>query len=309
MQKHLLMFAKLAVSVALITWVLGGIDFAEVLAKIAEARISWLALAGLFFGAIVILGTARWWLVLRSLGVALPLASTLRLLLIGLFFNQTLPSSIGGDATRVFYLWRTGVSVQTATNSVLLDRITGLITLIILTTAVTPHLVGKLDNPIAARGLITVLAGGWFAIFMLFVFDNTLTRKFQHIRLLNFAILLSRDAVSLCRHIAIAVPTLCLSVGVHAAMIGIAWAVGNALGGTSSFLIYVVAMTPTILLVSIPISIAGWGIREQILIILLGAMGVGATQAVSVSILYGFVLLIGGLPGGVLWLIMRKTAR
>ena len=307
MQKHFLMLAKLAVSVALITWVLGGVDFEEVLAKLADARTAWLALAALFFGTIVILGTARWWLVLQSLNVELPLGTTLRLLLIGLFFNQTLPSSIGGDATRVFYLWRTGVSVQTATNSVLLDRITGLITLIIVTTAVTPQLVEKLDNPIAASGLITVLAGAWFAILMLFVFDNSLTRQFQHIRILNFAILLSRDAVSLCRRPAIAIPTLCLSIAVHASMIAIAWAVAHALGGNTSFLIYVVAMTPTILLISIPISIAGWGVREQILIILLGALGVGATQAVSVSILYGIVLLVGGLPGGVLWLIRKKS--
>lgn len=303
------MFVKLAVSVALITWVLGGTDFAEVLNKFATARISWLGVAALFFGTIVVLGTARWWLVLQSLDVPLPLTSTLRLFLIGMFFNQTLPSSIGGDATRVFYLWRIGVSVQTATNSVLLDRITGLIILIIVTSTVTPQLVQKLDNPIAAGGLIAVLAGGWFAILMLFVFDNALTRRFQHIRILNFVILLSRDALSLCRSPTIALPTLGLSIAIHAATIAIAWSLDQALGGDTGYLIYVVAMTPTILLISTPISVAGWGVREQILVILLGALGVGATQAVSVSILFGIILLVGGLPGGVLWLISKKSPR
>ncbi|MEP4378232.1 MAG: lysylphosphatidylglycerol synthase transmembrane domain-containing protein [Alphaproteobacteria bacterium] len=309
MQKHLLMFAKLAVSVALITWVLGGIDFAEVLGKLADAQIPWIGLAALFFAAIVALGTARWRLVLRSLNVELPATTALRLFLIGMFFNQTLPSSIGGDAMRVFYLWRTGVGVQTATNSVLLDRIIGLIVLIVATTAITPLLVEKLDNPIAATGLIAVLTGGWSAVVMLCVFDNSLTRRFQHIRIINFAILLSRDAVALCLRPGVAIPTLCLSIAIHAATIALAWSLDHALGGEAGFLVYMVAMTPTILLVSIPISIAGWGVREQILVILLGALGIGATQAVSVSILFGIVLLVGGLPGGVLWLVTKRPPR
>ena len=302
------MFAKLAVSVALISWVLNGIDFKEVLARIGDARAHWVGFAVLFFILIVILGTARWRLVLKSLSVDLPATTALRLFLIGMFFNQTLPSSIGGDAMRVFYLWRTGISAQTATNSVLLDRIIGLIILIIATTAITPLLVAKLDNPIAATGLIAVLAGGWCAVIMLFVFNNPLTRRFRHIRIVGFAILLSRDTVALCLRPAIAIPTLILSVAIHAATIAIAWSLDHALGGDAGFLIYVVAMTPTILLISIPISIAGWGVREQTLIILLGALGIGATQAVSVSILFGIILLVGGLPGGLLWLVTRKPA-
>ena len=51
MQKHLLMFAKLAVSVALISWVLNGIDFKEVLARIGDARAHWVGFAVLFFMA------------------------------------------------------------------------------------------------------------------------------------------------------------------------------------------------------------------------------------------------------------------
>jgi len=303
------MFAKLAVSVALITWVLGGIDFDEVLGKFADARIQWLGFAVLFFGMIVILGTFRWQLVLQSLGVVLPTGTILRLFLIGMFFNQTLPSSIGGDATRVFYLWRTGANVQTALNSVLLDRIIGLVILVLITTVISPDLIAQLDNPIAANGLVVVLAGGWVAVILLLVFNNAVSRSFQHIRLINFAVALSRDALSLCRKPAIAIPTLCISVAIHGATIAVAWSLDRALNGDASFLVYVVAMTPTILLISIPISIAGWGVREQILVILLGALGIGATQAISVSILFGLVLLVGGLPGGVLWLIMKKSHR
>lgn len=309
MKKHLLLIAKLVVSIALITWVLGAIDFGEVLGKVAEARVPWLGLAFLFFGVIVILGAARWRLVLQSLAVSLPVGTILKLFLVGAFFNQTLPSSIGGDATRVFYLWRTGINPQTATISVLLDRIIGLIIVVLVATGIAPFLVPQLNSSVAANGLVIVLAGGWAAIVMLFLFDNAITRRFQHIRMINFAITLSRDTIRLCKQPKIAIPTLCISIAIHAATIAIAWSLDRALGGDAAFVIYAAAITPTILLVSIPISIAGWGVREQILVILLGGLGIGATQALSVSILFGIVLLVGGLPGGLLWLLMRKSSQ
>lgn len=191
-------------------------------------------------------------------------------------------------------------------NSVLLDRIIGLIIVIVVTTAVAPHLVAQLANPIAANGLIAALVASWCGVFALFFFNNSFSRSFQKFRIINFAVLLSRDAASLFAQPAIAIPTIGISIAIHAATIAIAWSLDQALGGDTSFLIYVAALTPTILLISIPISIAGWGVREQILIILLGAMGLGATQAITVSILFGIILLAGGLPGGVLWLITKR---
>ncbi|MGB0627059.1 MAG: lysylphosphatidylglycerol synthase transmembrane domain-containing protein [Alphaproteobacteria bacterium] len=307
MQKQLLTLAKLIVSLSLIAWVLNGIDTAEVTAKLSQARGGWLAVAMAFFVVVLMAGTVRWQLMLRGLGVTLGIGTTLRLFLVGMFFNQTLPSSIGGDATRVFYLWRAGTDAQTALNSVLLDRIVGLSILVVVTTLVTPTLFANLDSPLAAHGLVLVLAGSWTAIVMLFLFNNPYTRRFQHLRLIDFAVTLSRDAVNICRQRAVIVPAVLISVAIHGATIAIAWSLDRALGGTGSILVFVIVVTPTILLISIPVSIAGWGVREQIMVVLLGAFAIGAAQAVSVSILFGILLLVGGIPGGVLWLTMKKA--
>ena len=156
MRKHLLTLAKLAVSAALIAWVMNGINFRDVIAKITGVSTSWFATAALFLVGALILGAVLWQLVLGALGVRPRFGVTARLFLVGIFFNQTLPSSIGGDATRVFYLWRTGTSAQTALNSVLLDRIIGLTVLMVATTIIAPSLTGHLDNPIAINGLILV---------------------------------------------------------------------------------------------------------------------------------------------------------
>ena len=56
----------------------------------------------------------------------------------------------------------------------------------------------------------------------------------------------------------------------------------------------------------IPISIAGWGVREGVMVVLLGLIGISSESALALSILYGIILTIVGLMGGIFWLFERK---
>lgn len=51
----------------------------------------------------------------------------------------------------------------------------------------------------------------------------------------------------------------------------------------------------------IPISIAGWGVREGAMVVGLGLVGVSSSTALSVSLLFGGVLVVVGLLGGLIW--------
>jgi uncharacterized membrane protein YbhN (UPF0104 family) len=51
----------------------------------------------------------------------------------------------------------------------------------------------------------------------------------------------------------------------------------------------------------IPISIAGWGVRESAMVVAFGLIQVPRSDAIAVSLLFGMTLLVTGLPGGVLW--------
>jgi uncharacterized membrane protein YbhN (UPF0104 family) len=59
------------------------------------------------------------------------------------------------------------------------------------------------------------------------------------------------------------------------------------------------------LLMVVPISIAGWGVREGGMVVGLGYLGVVPEEALVLSILYGFSMLLIALPGGIGWLIRR----
>lgn len=82
--------------------------------------------------------TLRWLAVLRAQSHAEPLGVEWQNLMVGVFFNQSLLSGVGGDAMRLWLLTRRGLSVGAATIAVVTDRITGLIALLVLVAVVSP---------------------------------------------------------------------------------------------------------------------------------------------------------------------------
>jgi hypothetical protein len=86
---------------------------------------------------------------------------------------------------------------------------------------------------------------------------------------------------------------MCGSIWLLAASLGIGFGLLDAL-----------AVLPAVLLISsVPISIAGWGVREGSMVVGLGLLGVGNSDAALVSIFFGVLLLAFGLLGGLVWLL------
>ena len=68
------------------------------------------------------------------------------------------------------------------------------------------------------------------------------------------------------------------------------------------YYLFLIAMPPIFLLTFVPISLAGWGIREGAMVGLFMLAGADKSQILAVSILYGITLIISSLPGGLFWL-------
>jgi len=71
-----------------------------------------------------------------------------------------------------------------------------------------------------------------------------------------------------------------------------------------SILDCMVLMPPVMLVTTLPISIAGWGVREGAMVAAFAMVGVQADDALALSFLFGVTSIIFALPGGVLWLLM-----
>jgi len=79
-----------------------------------------------------LVGTLRWHLILSAEAPSPGPAVLLKIVLVGLFFNQVLPTGVGGDAVRVWRCSKLGIGLGAALRSILLDRACGYLVLIVV---------------------------------------------------------------------------------------------------------------------------------------------------------------------------------
>src|ERR1700761_3389279 len=165
MRRILSSIAKILISAALLYFSLRKINPAELASRINLASIGWLAIAILVSLVQLFIGVLRWREVSSECGAPLPILQATRFNMIGTFFNQTLPSSIGGDAVRLWLVARAGAGWRAATYSIFVDRAIGMIALAIVIVASLPwsyNLIGDRDGRIALLFVECVaLAGGF----------------------------------------------------------------------------------------------------------------------------------------------------
>jgi uncharacterized protein (TIRG00374 family) len=302
------MILKTLVSGGLIIWLLNKIDVAKVWEVIQELPIWILAITlGVIWLTLVAIAK-RWQLVARLGGIDAPLPSLTEATFIGAFFNQFLPSSVGGDFFRIFSVRRHGASLNGAITSVFLDRLFGFISLGLLCLLAIPA-EGKilLNSDLKWPFLVTmflltsVFAGGlmlllvptkWHSFFLIRPFHSVIEviqRSFQQ-KGLFLAMLLTSFGASIL-----------VILGLQVLMFGfdipLTWGQGAAI------------LPVVMLLTSLPISFAGWGLREGAIIIALGVYGVPQETALALSLVYGVLQLFSAIPGLALWIWEKRRVK
>src|SRR6202051_1390852 len=225
MRRILLSTIKILVSAALLYLALRKANFSDLASRIDVASLGWigLAIAVTFFQIFV--GVLRWRVVSAECGAPLATRQAMRFNLIGAFFNQTLPSSIGGDAVRLWLVARAGAGWGAAAYSIFVDRAIGMIALAIIIVASLPwsyHLIG---DPEGRAALLLVdfvsLAGGIGFLILGRLQWPWLTRWWGTHHLHACAVIANRVIFSRKHGPAVAV----LSILVHVLAVVIAWCV------------------------------------------------------------------------------------
>ena len=289
-------------------------------ARIGEALagVSW----GWIFGAcaLVLLDRAlmayRWIALLAPLapGTRPPVPVLLRTFFISTFLGTFLPQSVGADAVRTVSLVRDGVSGSQSLASVVMDRLLGVLGIVIGATAGLLLARDLLEDPWIATTL--ALAAGGCAAGAAIVFsprvDAAIRRLIQawapaRLRPAGERVL---DAVRRYEsHRGLLAQVLAASVAVQALRVIQAWMLGRSLGITAGAGAYF-AFVPIILLVMLlPITINGLGVSQWGFQTLFARVGTPAPQALALSILFVALGIVGNLPGAVLYLFRPKAAR
>ena len=123
---------KLVVSGALLAVLFSRINVGTLWPSMRKASIEWLVIALAVYLVTVLVGVWRWWLLLDAQGVSIPPRGLLASFFVALFFNNLLPSNIGGDVIRIGDSAKHTRSKTLATTVVLVDRVMGLVGLVLV---------------------------------------------------------------------------------------------------------------------------------------------------------------------------------
>src|SRR6266853_584787 len=131
-RRYILMAIKVTVSAALLTFLFSRIDVAKLWANARQASIAWLAIAFAVYLTTVLCSVWRWWLLLEAQNVKVHPRQLFSSYLVALFFNNLLPSNIGGDVVMIGDTAKVARSKTLATTVVLLDRVMGVMALVLV---------------------------------------------------------------------------------------------------------------------------------------------------------------------------------
>lgn len=303
----LLFLLKLTASASLIAFLVGRIGAAAVGEQLARLPLWAFAAAVVLQIGQVALVALRWTLVGGQLGLPLGFADSFRMWMVSQFFGQVLPSSFGGDAVRLAIAVRAGMSWRAVLNSILADRVVGLAVLALLAVLLSPLAfaqgVGRgVGLSIIAYAAIVLSVAAAIVLFPIVV-PATL-RRFRPVGEIERFSSDLRRVLSPNRALT---KILMLAVLGHLLLPVCVFILALGLGLPLSLFDALLLVVPVQLFLSLPLSVAGWGLREGAMIVMLGFAGIAAPQALAVSALLGVTTIGAAMPGSLFWLRERRT--
>jgi uncharacterized protein (TIRG00374 family) len=308
-----LLLLRIAFAVLVTTYIIWDANPAAVGGALAGASWSWIGGACLLVLCDRALMAYRWIALLAPLapGQRPPLRALLRIFFVSTFVGSFLPQSVGTDAVRAVSLTRGGVSGSASLASVLVDRLLGVVAIVICAAG------GVLALWLAA-GDASVLTQTWIWIAFAAASAGCLV---------GVAVIFSARVDDLLRRLARRLPTrvgdlaerallalrayqghrgvlmtvLWASIAVQVLRVLQAWVLGRSVDIALGPAMYFVFVPIVLLVMLLPITISGLGVSQWAFQTLFARVGVAAPPALALSILFVALGLVGNLPGALLY--------
>jgi uncharacterized protein (TIRG00374 family) len=304
---------KVAVTCLLFLYIFHKIDFHQFGATLRNARLDILIAGFLILWIAHFICIFRWRMLMRPLMPVPSLGNLFAIYCIGLFFNLTFPTVVGGDVVKMYYAGKPSKSFAQSFASTFLDRDAGMLAMMIIACiAISLH-------PVQVPGIpVTLIIWAAFAAFIvgniaIFApyFHRLLTGCLRRLHLSKIA--LKADMISsafqiMGRNRAALLWSLFISFINQLLVISVTWILALGLRLHVSFY-YFLIFVPVITLISmIPISLNGMGLREYSFMSLFGAIGVLPASCIALGLISSVVLILSALPGGIVYIFFRNRA-
>lgn len=303
---YVLVAAKVAVSSLLLYFLLKSVDWAAIQRTLLSMDFFYLAIAtGLVLIQTVLLSW-RWKRIVERLGACLTTRHAIVWTSVGIFFNQALPSSIGGDAVRIVLLRGCTANTGLAVSSVVIERVTGLLVLSLMVSACAFALC--LGGVRAGLLLPLIWIGPTLAVALAStallasvaapLAPAALSRRLQPLRRDLRKLRASRTAV---------LELLLLGAAASGSGLLAAWVLGSGLGIDAGPLVYGAFVGGAVLLTILPISLGGWGLREASVLALFATLDMPREPVLVMSLLWGLLPVVVSAPLVVFWWVSRRS--
>lgn len=310
MRKKLMRVIKLVVSAGLIAYLIYAVHWASAINELRDTRPSFVAVAALIFIVNTTATSAwKWQISLQIHGLSWRLAELGKILLIGLFMSNFLPTAIGGDIYRVYRTMPARGQKSRAVSAVLLDRVTGLLSMffvgalgafVIYTRTGDPG-IGLLALALTGPPLLAVI----FPYFIMLPLFRPLLRKLVQVRklepLMSNARLVFMDKTGLARLALVSVLFHALAVMGITLLFSAAHTNGVLAESAVADTMYSTAAL-------IPVSINGLGIQEGSFAFTAQQLGISFSHAVIVSLIIRIIAVLSSLLGGIVFFFDKGRA-
>ena len=277
---------------------------------------------GVFIIAQIIIGL-RWWLLLRSQSIFISFWAVVRLYLLGWFYNNFMPGSVGGDLLRAWYVTRHTDKKFEAVLSVFVDRVIGLSSTLVI--AVCFYLLFLRDKGLeitssGTGGFLSSIAQYksvffWAAIIIIVILCALLLHKKSRSMLLKACSYIRQSSLKVIIKFKDAIVIYCkkpltillafgLTVFLQMLVITAFWLLGRNMGIQADVKYYYVFFTLTWVLGAVPVSIGGAVVVEGMLTYLFSTFaGTAKDAAFALALCQRAVWMLASLPGAAIHLI------
>lgn len=307
MKKHLWTWGRIIVSLVLMVLALKSVDLGRILLILKSADVRLLLLAFFLNVLVTVFLTLRWEVLLKSQGLHVGFGRLCATYFTSLFFANILPTTIGGDLVRAYYVWKDTAKRAVAVASVLVERLIGSFSLFAIALVAAGLVAGQKGSRefLLVVGLATLALLSCVWLFFNRRFVAFLDKLVGSPSLFGLRVKGKRLYESMLTYLdkrRAALEVFLITLVLQVFVIFMWYAVGRALGfkiGLVAYFLYI----PVIGVVNVlPLSINGWGLQEWSCVGLFMRAGLVRDEAMILSIVNHLIVVATSLIGWVTFL-------
>jgi uncharacterized membrane protein YbhN (UPF0104 family) len=301
---------KLAVSIALLVLLFSRIDVAKLWASARQASLTWMTIALGLYAVSIFVMVWRWWLLLEAQDVDMPFPKLFGSMSVALFFNNFLPSNIGGDVVRISDTAKVARSKTLAATVVLADRTMGMMGLVFVAAvglSLVASPVGRTPLPIWPSWLWAGFTSGMLVGGLILWSPGGLGLLLRPLTVLHPEWVggrigsLTETLHRFRSHMGAMVTCFAGAVVVQVMTVAFGWAVARALGIPIGPFDLAVVVPLAGVVQMFPVSVNGFGVREATYSLYFTRIGLPIESAILLSLTSTAVVMLYSLTGAAVY--------